>query len=283
MGRFILLLALCCLLWTGAAAGDVILKRSGEQIEAIVKEITDTEVKYKKMTNPDGVTYSVSRGNVFSITYQNGSRDVFADEKMADVGGYPYPPVSRSYSLGDLFDEGGVRGIVIHAADGGRHGLVMSLDEEKLGWGSITDNPFKDGFVSGSTDEADGWKNMLAIRDLMDNTELSWLTVPAFAWCRDLGPGWYLPARREMEYICAFGDENPAHTWKEFKLAIENLNSKLIRYGGNEFSAMMWHWSSTEKDAKKAYYFTFINEPFKGYTKGREKFFQLRVRAVHKF
>ena len=89
----------CCLIGASSAAQDIILKRNAEQIEAVVKEITDTDVKYRKFTHTEGVTYSIRRSEVFSITYENGTKDLFADEKpQAVAASYPYPPVSRSYS-----------------------------------------------------------------------------------------------------------------------------------------------------------------------------------------
>ena len=94
----LLLFIVCCLYGISAAAQDIILKRNAEQIEAVVKEITDTDVKYRKFTHTEGVTYSIRRSEVFSITYENGTKDLFADEKpQAVAASYPYPPVSRSY------------------------------------------------------------------------------------------------------------------------------------------------------------------------------------------
>lgn len=280
-----LLILICSLCSISAAAQDIILKRNAGEIEALVEEITDTDVKYKKSSNPEGVTYSIRRSEVFSITYENGSKDIFADEKpQADADGYPYPPVSRSYSLGDMFDEGGIRGIVIRVSGDGRHGLLLSLAEGKAEWGFIQNNPLKEkGFASGCTDSEDGWKNMQAIRELIANTDLLWSNLPAFSWCKDLGPGWYLPARKELECIWNFGGNNPAYSYKEHKEAVENLNVRLAECGLPEFGRMRSYWNSTEADAKKAHVLVFINAPFKSYTKGVEKFADRFVRAVHKF
>lgn len=281
----LLLVIACCLSGMGAAAQDIILKRDAAKIEAVVKEITDTEIKYRKFSNPEGVTYSIRRSEVFSVTYENGSRDLFVDEPpQADADGYPYPSVSRSYSLGELFDEGGVRGIVIRVTDEGRHGLLLSLAEGKAAWGFINKNPLKEkGFASGCTDPEDGWKNMQAVRELIADTELLWSNLPAFSWCKDLGPGWYLPAREELENLWNFGEKNPADRYKEHKAAIENLNAWLREYGLPEVGPMRTYWNSTEADPKRAHILIFLNAPFKMYTKGMEKFSEAFVRAVHKF
>ncbi len=60
-----------------AMAQDTIFTRSGEVIPAKVYEITATEIKYKKPSNPDGPMYTTSKENVTLIEYKNGSKDVF--------------------------------------------------------------------------------------------------------------------------------------------------------------------------------------------------------------
>lgn len=59
------------------ASADVIVFRNGDEVKAIVSDITKTEVKYKKASNPNGPTYTVDKGDVFMIKYDNGEKDVF--------------------------------------------------------------------------------------------------------------------------------------------------------------------------------------------------------------
>lgn len=74
------LLALFLLCITGTAMSqDVILKKDNSTIVSKVLEITNTEIKYKKWSNQDGPTYSISRSEVTSINYQNGDVDRFSD------------------------------------------------------------------------------------------------------------------------------------------------------------------------------------------------------------
>ena len=58
-------------------AQDTIYTRNGEVIPAKVYEITATEIKYKKPSNPDGPLYVTSKEDVAVIEYKNGSKDVF--------------------------------------------------------------------------------------------------------------------------------------------------------------------------------------------------------------
>ena len=63
-----------------AIAQDTIFTRNGEVIPAKVYEVTPTEIKYKKPSNPDGPLYVTSKDNVALIEYKNGSKDVFQQD-----------------------------------------------------------------------------------------------------------------------------------------------------------------------------------------------------------
>lgn len=70
-----ILLFLCVSLIT--MAQDVIVKKDGSTILAKVLEVTSADVKYKKHSNVDGPTYTISKTEIQSINYQNGEKDVF--------------------------------------------------------------------------------------------------------------------------------------------------------------------------------------------------------------
>ncbi len=61
-----------------ATAQDVILKKDNSTILSKVLEINSTEIKYKKWSNQDGPTYSISISEVINIQYQNGNVDKFS-------------------------------------------------------------------------------------------------------------------------------------------------------------------------------------------------------------
>ena len=60
-------------------AQDVIVKNDQTTVMSKVLEITSTEIKYKKWSNQDGPTYSISRSEVLSINYENGEVEKFSD------------------------------------------------------------------------------------------------------------------------------------------------------------------------------------------------------------
>ena len=60
-------------------AQDVIKLKNGENIQALVLEIGEVEIKYKKPDNPDEPNYTLKKSEILMIIYANGSKDVFAD------------------------------------------------------------------------------------------------------------------------------------------------------------------------------------------------------------
>lgn len=95
-----LLLAFYLLCWAGTiSAQDVILKNDNTTVLSKVLEVTSTEIKYKKWSNQDGPTYSISRSEVTSINYQNGDVDRFTDNaatKSIPQQTVTYPHVQTS-------------------------------------------------------------------------------------------------------------------------------------------------------------------------------------------
>ena len=60
-------------------AQDLITKKSGEDVKAKVIEVTTTEIRYKKAENINGPLFTILKGEVFSIKYENGTKDIFTD------------------------------------------------------------------------------------------------------------------------------------------------------------------------------------------------------------
>lgn len=63
--------------FVGLQAQDVITLRTGEDINAKVTKVGETEIEYKKYENLDGPTYTKKVSDIFSIKYQNGQKEVF--------------------------------------------------------------------------------------------------------------------------------------------------------------------------------------------------------------
>ena len=77
---------------------DLIIKKSSDEIKAKIIEVGTSEIKYKNFDNSTGPTYSILKADVFMIKYENGTKDVFNDEKQVTN-----PAISTS---DDLFNKG---------------------------------------------------------------------------------------------------------------------------------------------------------------------------------
>lgn len=75
--RSLILCLLLCVI--AASAKDVITKTDGTQIDAKVEEVTETVIKYRKLSNPTGPIYSIPIASVATIRYENGAVDSFGE------------------------------------------------------------------------------------------------------------------------------------------------------------------------------------------------------------
>lgn len=66
-----------------ASAQDVITKSNGDEINAKIIEITQTELKYKKFDHLDGPIYTLSLKDIFMVKYENGNKEVFTQNDKA--------------------------------------------------------------------------------------------------------------------------------------------------------------------------------------------------------
>lgn len=82
MKRFTLFVFLCTIFVCNVLAKDVIITRDSERIDAIVTEISESEVKYKKLDNPNGPTFVLSTSKIASIMYENGDVQTFKQESQ---------------------------------------------------------------------------------------------------------------------------------------------------------------------------------------------------------
>ena len=77
MKRILLSLTLS-LIFLLTFAQDIIVTSDASKIDAIIIEVSETEVKYKKANNPDGPTFIIKTDKIASIVYQNGDVQTFA-------------------------------------------------------------------------------------------------------------------------------------------------------------------------------------------------------------
>lgn len=179
--------------------------------------------------------------------------------------------------IGKIYDDNGVRGIVLSIDSDGMHGLMLSLVQAPhyLPWSTLR-NPVP---ATVATDKSDGAANMAAIERYIAENSLSWDAFPAFKWCRDLGNGWYLPAIDEVILI-GFRYNGSQRTVYNRKARI-SFNEELKDNGGKKLDPLVDYYSSTDMgDCRIATGTMDINPPYTFERPGHEKYL---VRAVRRF
>lgn len=184
--------------------------------------------------------------------------------------------VVRTYAVGDLYDREGVKGVVCKVTDGGTHGLVLSLEQIYLSWSEFRKPDLRQ---VGAADRMDGEANMRIVGEYIEANGLSWSDFPAFAWCREQGEGWYLPSIDELLLI-GHGYNGGSRTTNN-RQARNRFNETLRNAGGSRMDRLVYYYSSTEMDAKRAYSSQMGLEP--PYVVEIPKSAKFLVRAVHKF
>lgn len=300
-------LAVALLVSVSASAQDLLVKRNGEQMRVRILKITKKSVQFVRFGTELPV-YKLPVSDIEYIEYPLGDRDTFnkpvvKEEKTKEVATTPSTPSTKQppkmwhgavpapqapekpvatesnetiYSIGEIYDKDGVKGVVALLTDGGRHGYIMSLDEACLAWSTL---PRKKAKPTGATDRQNGMANMVVIERFIAENNLSWSDFPAFEWCRNKGEGWYLPSLNELwsAGTMYMGGSRTASKRKMRKYYNQNIEAA----GGKPISDIMIYHSSTEEDAKYSYYSHMNSEP--PYINSGYKADELFVRAFHKF
>ena len=64
---------------------DVITKKTGEDIQSKIIEVTQNEVKFKKFDNIDGPIFSMLKSEILMVRYKNGTKDIFNNSEEKTI------------------------------------------------------------------------------------------------------------------------------------------------------------------------------------------------------
>lgn len=180
----------------------------------------------------------------------------------------PTLSVAKTYRVGDYYYDGKKQGVVFEVSADGRHGKIVSLTEstEMFVWCT---KEMEDVYV-GASDIENGANNMAAVKRIE-----GWRNkYRAFAWCDQLGEGWYLPAIEELKKFTLHKEINAKVN--------ETLKSRGCQpIGSHEPNKNGWYWSSSESEDVKfcAWYVGMDDGDASNLSKGSSSY----VRAVSVF
>lgn len=168
--------------------------------------------------SPEGKVKAVAEGETtVSVT----AGDVKAECKVV-------VEKKTGWAVGDYYEVGNVKGVVVWVDESKEHGKIISLDEKVVLWAT-------GGYNTGAKSEEDGKGNTDKVKDI--NAELS--AFPAFKWCVAHGEGWYFPAIMEVYY---------------FLNAKATVNPTLEAHNGTKISDYYWSSTEGEEDETAALY-----------------------------
>ena len=157
-----------------------------------------------------------------------------------DCHGKTVAPSEKTWKVGDYYNVNGKEGVVFWVDETGKHGKIVSLDQNKLHWCTYEES--KNGLSGITADKYDGMRNLQSIMKISD-----WRNkYPAFAWCADHGSGWYLPALDELKELLLNDDVRD-----KVNRALTKKGISVMLPGIGEFDH---YWSSTEYDKWSAWY-----------------------------
>ena len=172
--------------------------------------------------SPEGKVKAVAEGETtVSVTAGDVKAEckVVVEKKKA---------AATKWAVGDYYEVGNVKGVVVWVDESKEHGKIISLDEKVDIWAT-------GGYNTGAKSEEDGKGNTDKVKDL--NAELS--AYPAFKWCVAHGEGWYFPAILEVYY---------------FLNAKATVNPTLEAHNGTKISDFYWSSTEGEEDETAALY-----------------------------
>lgn len=158
--------------------------------------------------------------------------------------------------VGDYYNEDGVEGVIFQLDSTGKHGKIVSTEEDKLSW--CNSKQFEKKEVLGLIEKENGklnTRNLLTLEESKD--------FPAFMFCKEYGHGWYLPAVSEILEI-----------YKQINV----INDAMKRVGATPLS-FREYWTSTESNEITAQFVNLRD----GLSRGNFKFSRYLVRAIHEF
>lgn len=145
---------------------------------------------------------------------------IFAFASCGSTKSIPVQSASTTYKVGDMYNQNGVKGVVVKVDATGQHGVIMSLEGSKEKWTS--DKKFD--FETNAFYEDDGQKNMEVIAKYVESGKASWSDFPVLNWARSLGEGWYIPSKNEA-----------AEIWKNMSGGSGEYKWSISRFAKNDF------------------------------------------------
>ncbi|MBN1462645.1 MAG: hypothetical protein JW922_03095 [Paludibacteraceae bacterium] len=176
------------------------------------------------------------------------------------------------YAIGDVFYENNQpKGIVYTISDGGLHGKVVSISQERSSWMETETTPT----TTNATSLTNGKANLDSIKATVpyDIAQFSYPPGYPIFWAYSLGTNWYTPATNELTEL--YLNKTIINTALN-QLIVQNIPNVSLLQATVETS---FYWSSTEQNDINAYSISFEN----GTQQQQPKTTNSYIRAIRNF
>ena len=92
-----MLLSVLAFFAVSSAAQDIVTKRNGEDIAAIVDEVGPDYVRFRLWDEPEGVTYTMLKNEILMIRYATGRNEVFDQRRSLAMLPMKYKEMAKTY------------------------------------------------------------------------------------------------------------------------------------------------------------------------------------------
>lgn len=229
--------------------------------ESLANKLLGTTTKpsapVKSSETPEAQQTEKSSGNKFLGLFTKSSTKSSATSNSS---------TSENTLVGTLKTfEDGTSGVIFYVGANG-HGLVVSLFEIAAKWfdgKKYIDITSVNNDEELSTSLVSGLDNTNAILNQVGTSQ-----APAAAYCRTMGPNWYLPSAGELLYLMKIANKGQKNSGPISKALMEN--------GGGYLDG--WYWSSSECKKDEAW-----NINASGWDATEDKKDALKVRPIRAF
>ena len=102
---------------------------------------------------------------------------------------------AQTYKVGDYYNDGTLEGVVFEVDASGKNGKIVHMKQYEEMFRPWCNEDSEQARLINANDRYDGRKNHEVVERIA-----GWQRkYPIFAWCRNLGDGWYLPAIEELK------------------------------------------------------------------------------------
>ena len=175
----------------------------------------------------DIVNVKKKHGPEYNHYYFDAFYERLKNEFILSTNKFILKTTTNRYCVGSIFSENGKQGVVVEVDASGQHGKIISLEQSVLPW---TVDKLEAKRYIGLSDLYDGSNNMFEVKKITH-----WeYKFPAFSWCSQLGPDWYLPAENELKLLLCNKD------------VYSRVNNSLREIGAPQLFIKPWFWQTAK-------------------------------------